>query len=130
MVITLFCFNRSPQNKKSAYLSPKSLKLSQHDLCIGRTTLSFHLANFLIFLLHKTQSLLFFFSLINIMEDNKKQKLTDREKRDKRRAYMKKYYQKRKYQLGNGKSTRCKDKLKGVNVCLKKYYGDFIVSFD
>lgn len=67
------------------------------------------------------------------MEDNKKPVQTERQKRDKRRAYMKKYYQKRKYQLGNGKSTRCVKKLKkscGRGNTLTKEFGSYTVRFD
>ena len=43
------------------------------------------------------------------MEDKKKI-LTDWEKKEKRRKYMRKYYLKRKYQLKDGKFTRNKNK--------------------
>lgn len=57
---------------------------------------------------------------------------SEREKKIKRRAYMKKYYMKRKYNLGNGKTTRCKEKLKeGDHITtIKKTYGEFIITFD
>lgn len=58
-------------------------------------------------------------------------KITDREKIQKRRAYMKKYYMKRKYQLGCGKTTRSEKKLKELNINkgLVKQKGEFIVTF-
>ncbi len=63
------------------------------------------------------------------MEDNKTQ--TERQKKEKRREYMKKYYMKRKYNLGNGRSTRCKEKLgKDCVTTIKKVKGDFTISFD
>ena len=44
---------------------------------------------------------------------------------------MKKYYQKRKYNLGSGKTTRCKEKLnKDCITTIKKKEGVFIVSFN
>ncbi len=63
------------------------------------------------------------------MEDNNK--LTERQKKIKRSEYMKKYYMKRKYNLGSGKTTRCKEKLgKDSVITIKKTTGNFVVSFD
>ena len=60
-----------------------------------------------------------------------KKVLTERQKKEKRREYMKKYYQKRKYNLGSGKTTRCKEKLnKDCITTIKKKEGVFIVSFN
>lgn len=58
--------------------------------------------------------------------------LTEREKKEKRKAYMKKYYLKRKYQLGCGKTTRSEKKIKelGINKGLVKQRGDFVVHFN
>tara|TARA_R100000734_G_C3317130_1_gene110020 strand:- start:2261 stop:2452 length:192 start_codon:yes stop_codon:yes gene_type:complete len=62
------------------------------------------------------------------MED--KNKLTERQKKEKRREYMKKYYMKRKYNLGNGRTTRCKEKLPSDSITtIKKTKGNFVVSF-
>ena len=61
------------------------------------------------------------------MEDKKKI-LTDYEKREKRRKYMRKYYLKRKYQMKNGLFTR--DIKKKPKECgFKITRGEFIVSF-
>jgi hypothetical protein len=63
------------------------------------------------------------------MEENNK--LTERQKKIKRSEYMKKYYMKRKYNLGSGKTTRCKEKLGSDSVItIKKRTGDFVISFD
>ena len=57
-------------------------------------------------------------------------KMTEREKKEKRREYMKKYYMKRKYNLGNGKTTRCKEKLgKDCITTIKKQTGNFVIHF-
>ena len=61
-----------------------------------------------------------------------KKELTEREKRNKRKEYMKKYYLRRKYAIGNGKHTRSEKKIKSINMntnlIIKK--GEFIVSFN
>ena len=61
-----------------------------------------------------------------------KKELTEREKRNKRKEYMKKYYLRRKYAIGNGKHTRSVKKIKSINMntnlLIKK--GEFIVSFN
>lgn len=57
-------------------------------------------------------------------------KLTERQKKEKRREYMKKYYMKRKYNLGSGKTTRCKEKLnKDCITTIKKQTGNFVINF-
>ncbi len=61
---------------------------------------------------------------------SEKNKMTEREKKEKRREYMKKYYMKRKYNLGSGKTTRCKEKLGDCITTIKKTTGDFIVTFN
>ena len=61
------------------------------------------------------------------MEDKKKI-LTDWEKKEKRRKYMRKYYLKRKYQLKDGKFTRNKNK-KPLDNGFKITRGTFIDSF-
>tara|TARA_B100001094_G_C18093831_1_gene751901 strand:- start:977 stop:1168 length:192 start_codon:yes stop_codon:yes gene_type:complete len=63
------------------------------------------------------------------MGDNNK--VSEREKKEKRKKYMKKYYMKRKYNLGSGRTTRCKAKLGSDSVItIKKTTGDFVISFD
>lgn len=62
------------------------------------------------------------------MVDNKKQ-LTEWEKKEKRRKYMREYYLKRKYQLRNGTFTR-DVKKKPVENTFKITRGCFIVRFD
>ncbi len=63
------------------------------------------------------------------MED-KKVIESDRDKKKRRRSYMKKYYMKRKYNLGSGKTTRCLNKLGDGITTLKKERGEFIISFN
>ncbi len=63
------------------------------------------------------------------MEDNNK--MTERQKKIKRSEYMKKYYMKRKYNLGSGKTTRCVNKLSENHITtIKRRTGDFVISFD
>ena len=63
--------------------------------------------------------------------ENNKSEITEREKKNKRREYMKKYYMKRKYNLGNGKTTRCKHKLDRTMITsLHKEKGDFVITFN
>jgi len=63
------------------------------------------------------------------MED-KKVIESDRDKKMRRRSYMKKYYMKRKYNLGSGRTTRSKKKLVDSILTMKKERGEFIISFD
>ena len=60
---------------------------------------------------------------------DKNKTLTDWEKKEKRRKYMREYYLRRKYQLKNGKFTRQVSKKPLEN----KFHirrGEFIVSFN
>ncbi len=61
------------------------------------------------------------------MEDKKKI-LTEYEKREKRRKYMRKYYLKRKYQMKDGRFTR-DIKKKPKDGGFKITRGEFYVSF-
>ena len=60
---------------------------------------------------------------------DKKKILTDWEKKEKRRKYMREYYLKRKYQMKDGRFTR-DVKKKEVENTFKIRRGVFIVSFD
>lgn len=60
---------------------------------------------------------------------DKKKILTDWEKKEKRRKYMREYYLRRKYQLRDGKYTRVPNKKK-VDNTFKITRGTFIVSFN
>lgn len=62
------------------------------------------------------------------MQDKKKS-LTEYEKKEKRRKYMREYYLKRKYQMRNGCFTR-DVKKKPVENSFKITRGEFIVKFD
>ena len=62
------------------------------------------------------------------MQDKKKN-LTEWEKKEKRRKYMREYYLKRKYQMRNGCFTRDVNK-KPVENFFKITRGEFIVKFD
>ncbi len=62
------------------------------------------------------------------MQDKKKI-LTEWEKKEKRRKYMREYYLKRKYQMRNGCFTRDVNK-KPVENFFKITRGEFIVKFD
>ncbi len=62
------------------------------------------------------------------MQDKKKS-LTEYEKKEKRRKYMREYYLKRKYQMRNGCFTR-DVKKKPVQNFFKITRGEFIVKFD
>ncbi len=59
---------------------------------------------------------------------DKKKIITDWEKKEKRRKYMREYYLRRKYQMKNGKYTRVQHK-KPVENTFKITRGTFIVSF-
>lgn len=61
------------------------------------------------------------------MIEKNKIKLTDWEKKEKRRRYMREYYLKRKYQLREGRHTI---KKKPIQNTFKITRGIFIVRFD